>query len=1112
MTTKKFSIRVLCFLMTFALMIGICTPLVSADDHDHDDIKDVILNNVSDDTAEKLAEAEDTANELLAFYEFLNTNYDDIEGFTYDMALEEYMNMISDPEKAAEIAADTEKLIALYNFFSEYYDEIYMVAYQKAVADGTLALVNDYLDFAQASVDVADAWVIDNAEYIRSAEVAAQIVALSADVRVSIEAVRALVNNADALDAESYEYLFALIDTLEADATDLLALLIAASVDANEYAQIKIQEAIEAAQREIDAAIADAQNKINAIIAQAEAQLAILNEKLMNAVDEAKAAIEAEIARVKAELEAEIAKINAAVEAEIAKIQAAVEAEIAKINAAIEAEIAKINAMVEAIKTGIENSILETEAMINAILAEANESIKQFILETYNALNVAIADALTGEYVVSEDSYYVAIGGDTAYADILASYIGIDSEESVVTNTWDDISLIDLLKADLITIGYTENDVNAFAKKQILGFVADYLNFDLKPSVNAYVEKAFTEFFAQCKPAPSTETINEFMTSLNVMLNGAIESFSYEYLGGATKAEMDWAELVGEENLAYVEAIRAKMKEEIVKAGVPEVITYEVPVLDLFFANMDMFGEMSEYLSGFDAEEIRAMFGENATYTIEIPAADALVFVAESYLYGNTEFFKNYTELMDVIQTLNPDATVVLLSSYSAYEDFVFAWESYDEDNNLVSSVTLDFADLYNKLNIASDAQLFGCALVNDNVTYVDISDAETVLTAYMAVAPVSAAELAMLLFREASVTNLSANGHMYVCDQILNAITVTCSHVWSEATCETPKTCELCGEMTDEYAEHTWADATCTEPKTCEVCGETDGDELGHDWTDATCTDAKTCEVCGETEGEALGHDWADATCTDPKTCNTCGETEGEALGHTWTDATCTDPKTCSVCQATEGTALGHTWTDATCTDPKKCSVCQATEGAALGHTWVDATCTDPKTCSVCQATEGAALGHTWTDATCTAPKTCSVCQATEGEAIAHTYDNACDATCNVCNAERTPAEHVYGEWKVVTAATTTEKGKRESTCSVCGDVKSEEIPVIVDDNDETETETEAESETDAKVEDTAEGLPVGAIIAIVIGSIVLVAVIGFAIFWFGIKKKSFSDLFKKK
>ena len=78
---------------------------------------------------------------------------------------------------------------------------------------------------------------------------------------------------------------------------------------------------------------------------------------------------------------------------------------------------------------------------------------------------------------------------------------------------------------------------------------------------------------------------------------------------------------------------------------------------------------------------------------------------------------------------------------------------------------------------------------------------------------------------------------------------------------------------------DHSWMAATCEEPKTCELCGETEGEAKGHSWVDATCTEAKHCENCRETKGEALGHTWEEATTEAPKTCTTCGETEGERI-----------------------------------------------------------------------------------------------------------------------------------------------------------------------------------------------------------------------------------------
>ena len=56
------------------------------------------------------------------------------------------------------------------------------------------------------------------------------------------------------------------------------------------------------------------------------------------------------------------------------------------------------------------------------------------------------------------------------------------------------------------------------------------------------------------------------------------------------------------------------------------------------------------------------------------------------------------------------------------------------------------------------------------------------------------------------------------------------------------------------------------------------------------------------------------------------------------------------------------------------------------------------------------------------------------------HAYDNACDASCNLCGAVRTPADHVYTS-QVTTAPTCGVEGVRTYTCSVCGDSYTEAI-----------------------------------------------------------------------
>ncbi len=256
------------------------------------------------------------------------------------------------------------------------------------------------------------------------------------------------------------------------------------------------------------------------------------------------------------------------------------------------------------------------------------------------------------------------------------------------------------------------------------------------------------------------------------------------------------------------------------------------------------------------------------------------------------------------------------------------------------------------------------------------------------------------------------------------------CKHEFADPTCETPKTCSLCGVTEGEPLGHQWKDATCTEPKTCSVCAKTEGEALGHVFEDSApdCENPKLCGTCKQPETESKPHTWVDATCDTPKTCSVCQKSEGEPLAHVWQEATCTAPKTCALCAATEGETVEHTWVDANCTTARSCSACGATEGAPLGHSWMAATCEAPKTCEICGATDGEAKGHNWQDATCIMPKSCSVCHATEGKALGHDWQEATSdkpKTCRVCGEtdggkldvdprfKTSACKFLFGTWK---------------------------------------------------------------------------------------------------
>ncbi len=937
----------------------------------------------------------------------------------------------------------------------EYYDEAYEYAYGEAVKAGMIEKINAYLDEAQKTIDEADAWVLANGEYVRSEEFAEAYAKASADARATIEALRALINNADKLDAESARYALELLAALNTNVNDIAELLEAAATDALEY----------------------------------------LNEQLKYAVGEAKKAILAEIARIEAEINALAEKLEAAVNEAIeqakAEIRAMIESACEYIRTTLEEAY---NRLVAYVADYVDSIVAGAGAWIEENFTNNPEELIAFIIECGEMLLDKYEDAFKGEYVTDNESSLLVIGDNAGYAQLLAEKLGFGEGRFEVAE-WNLIDPAKVAKADLITIGYDENRINGFAVEQMIGYVAEYINVDLRESANEFAKQAFVQFLTALDLFEDNEIV-EMAAMVNAVINGAVDGImANELLAGKTAEELDWAAMVGEENVKYADRAREIIKTEIVKAGVEEVYTYEIDIVELLYANLDTLGSDFAFIKNLDPAAVRRNFGEYATYTVEIPVVDALTFSAESYLYGMVEFNTEYAQTVLAINAINPEAQIVLLSNYNPIDGMTLT----------LGETTVDMGEIYGAISAATSVHSFVYALTMDNVTYVDISEVETVFDAYVeaGLASYDIVDYLMAYVTDASITDASEAGAVYICEQIMSALTVRCGHAYDndcDAECnycgelrevaehsdenkdhkcdvcgealtecadgnkdhncdlcgetlskclddnndhvcdycnktftycidvdgdhkcdtcgETLSTCgdtnkdhncDVCGEALSECADtnkdhtcdycgkegvtaHEWTEMSCDKPKTCKICGITKGGTMEHDYAEATCDAPMTCKVCGSMKGQALGHSWTDATCAAPKHCERCEATEGEALAHTWTEATCTAPKTCTVCQATEGEALAHTWTEATCTAPKTCTVCQATEGEALAHSFNDATCDAPKTCKDCGATEGSALGHKFADATCTAPKTCTVCQATEGDVLAHTWT---DATC---------------------------------------------------------------------------------------------------------------------
>ncbi len=213
--------------------------------------------------------------------------------------------------------------------------------------------------------------------------------------------------------------------------------------------------------------------------------------------------------------------------------------------------------------------------------------------------------------------------------------------------------------------------------------------------------------------------------------------------------------------------------------------------------------------------------------------------------------------------------------------------------------------------------------------------------------------------------------------------------------------------------------------------------------------THQRTCE-CGAFQ--YIGHNWEYGdyrklpTCVEQGersfVCRDCGASEirvtsPEEDKHSWNEGVVTTNPTCTEKGVKTFTCThnsAHTYTEDVAIDEN-------------AHAWNEGVVTTNPTCTAkgvktYTCTHNSA--HTYTE---------------DVDALGHKYDNACDATCNTCGEERTPAEHIDAD--------------ENNACDECG----AELP--------------------------RDGLGAGAIAGIAAGSVAVLGGGGFALFWFVFRKK---------
>ena len=271
--------------------------------------------------------------------------------------------------------------------------------------------------------------------------------------------------------------------------------------------------------------------------------------------------------------------------------------------------------------------------------------------------------------------------------------------------------------------------------------------------------------------------------------------------------------------------------------------------------------------------------------------------------------------------------------------------------------------------------------------------------------------------------------------------------------------------------------------------------DKADHSGGTATCENKAVCSVCGVAYGEKLGHDYGE-------------------VKYTWTDNTCKAERVCkhdsAHIESETVTATGTTITAATCKEKGKMKYTATFVNTAFAmqekevdidfapHTYGEWKDEIPATTE-----DFGTKGH----------KDCTVCGKhfdKDGNEITELRIAKIGTHNVIVNGES--KFYAHGESVTVTANEPAEgkvfKGWQDASGKIVSTEKSYTFTV----NGETTLTAVYEDKSSGGGEITPpakkDGLSGGQIAGIVIGSVAVAGIGGFAIFWFAVKKKSFADL----
>ena len=434
------------------------------------------------------------------------------------------------------------------------------------------------------------------------------------------------------------------------------------------------------------------------------------------------------------------------------------------------------------------------------------EAIYRYAIGVWAAIKAEVAEliynASNGNYVITEDSYYVALGS-AEYAEELANKLFLGNKYGQFGLT--DNYLEALAKADLVTVKFNNGEMLAFAHAQAMGTLANIIR----------EHQNLMGFYEMLTIAGVTGYVEEAL------------GFSLD----AQVVELEWSKYMDAETEQLLKNTLADIKVELIANGMPEYVDI-APMLN---------------------EVIGSIVPLGLVGTVDVAVADLVVFAIESALYAYAELVDRIETTLETVYAVAPNATVVITGMSNPLESLVPMLDAYSD----YIGNTAQYIGYLDVLADIMNVHLYAEAFVRENTVFVNSDNAEDIYAALHARCAHAYDDCADAICNICGEERV-APGHVYdnACDADCNVCGATrtpADHVYDNA-CDA--TCNVCG-ATRTPADHVYDNACDAD---CNVCGAI---RIPADHVYDNACDAD-CNVCGATRTPAdhVYDDKYDATC----------------------------------------------------------------------------------------------------------------------------------------------------------------------------------------------------------------------------------------------------------